>query len=120
MKSLTVMLDYSAIGYSSGALPVRVLDTEGGLVAEGVASSSHPAVISVPDTDDAMFVRLTWPSGKAQTKKVGSDPVVRFGDERSSRNEWSAWAVPRLNERTPLAEPERASTETSIDRYNRA
>jgi hypothetical protein len=99
-------------------LPLSVLDAEGGLIAEGVTSSSEPAVFNVPETNDPIFVRLTWPSGKTETKKVSS-ATVTFDDQQISRNEWSAWAVPRLNRKTVLARPDSESPPVSINRFKR-
>jgi hypothetical protein len=119
MKSLEVKVDYSNWGPGSSelALPLRVLDSEGGVIAEGVASSSQPANFQVPDMSDPMFVRLTWPSGKTETKKVSANSM-RFGDEQISHNEWTAWAVPRLNESTPLAQTVSMSPELNIHRFD--
>lgn len=129
MKLLKVSLVYSASDYSPTgntrgsplALPLRVLDPEGGLIAEGVASGMQAADFKVPPDFETVFVRLTWPSGKSQTQRVslaGRDSAeIAFTDSTIARNEWSAWAVPRLNPRSSLARPE-SSPGVSIDRYD--
>jgi hypothetical protein len=130
MKTLTVSLNYSSTEYSPTstqhqtplALPLRVLDADGSLVAEGVASSSIPAQFDISHVDGPAFVRLTWPSGKTQTQRVdvkeGGAAQVSFNDSSINRNEWSAWAVPRLGERTSLASSQDAPN-LRIDKFDR-
>ncbi|MDB5859728.1 MAG: hypothetical protein JWQ76_3417 [Ramlibacter sp.] len=129
MKALTVFLNYSSTEASpaSGrqtplALPLRVLDADGSLIAEGAASTTLPAKFDISAIDGPAFVRLTWPSGKTQTQRVdveeGGAGSVSFDDARISRNEWSAWAVPRLGEESSLATPELPSG-VSIDKFDR-
>jgi len=131
MKALTVSLDYGSTEYSpSGArhqtplaLPLRVLDADGSLVAEGAASTTIPAYFDISRIDGPAYVRLTWPSGRTETQRVdveeGATAQVSFNDRSISRNEWSAWAVPRLGERTVLATPE-VEPGLRIDRFDRA
>jgi hypothetical protein len=94
------------MSYTPLALPIRVLDTEGSLIAEGVADQDHPATFDLPVNLDPVYVRLSWPSGKTETQRVSfttSDVAeVRFTDDAISQNEWSAWATPRLNEKSAL------------------
>ena len=130
MKALTVHLNYSSTDYSPPtaggqtplALPMRVLDADGSLIAEGAASTTTPATFDISSLDGPAFVRLTWPSGKTQTKRVevaeGSTGFVSFDDARMSHNEWSAWAVPRLGENTSLATPELPAS-VSIEKFDR-
>ena len=130
MKAVTVSLDYARSAYSPTtarhdsplALPLRVLDADGSLLAEGVASTTTPARIELPSFEGPAFVRLTWPSGKTQTRRVdvteGVDAQVRFDDVSLVPNEWSAWAVPRLGEKTMLAQPGTASG-PGIDRFDK-
>src|SRR6059058_4486215 len=112
MKHLEVILNYGTADSHSTpgsnlALPVRALDTDGSVLAEGVASVLTPAVLDLPDTTQIAFVRLTWPSGRTETQRAtfdegSSQQAVIFTDARIYRNEWSAWAVPKLNPRSPL------------------
>ncbi|MDM0110540.1 hypothetical protein QTI66_00160 [Variovorax sp. J22R133] len=117
MKSILVHLNYSSTDSSPSsqrqtelALPLRVLDADGSLVAEGAASTSAPASFDISALDGPAFVRLIWPSGRTQTKRVevaeGGTGVVSFDDSRLSSSEWSSWAVPRLTEHTSLASPD--------------
>lgn len=114
MKKLTVRLNYAltsgapqqrASGAAS-AFPVKVLDAEGGVLAEGATTMGEPAVFKLDDSAQVVFVRMTWPSAKSETRKVdlrvAREAEVAFSDSEIARNEWSAWAVPRLNARTPL------------------
>jgi hypothetical protein len=115
MKQLTIHLAYGSSLQSNrrrGAdgdmfLPVKALDEDGSILAEGAAGLGQPALLSFPDATAQVFVRLTWPSGRTQTQRVsldgGPEAELTFGDESLSSNEWSAWAIPRLNARTPLA-----------------
>lgn len=128
MKELTVWLDYGMAdfgrrGPASGlALPVKALDAEGSVLSEGAASVDLPARLQVPDTTDLAFVRLTWPSGHSETQRVDlraqPKPSVRFNDSRIAPNEWSAWAIPKLNPQTPLARAER-SIDLGLDRFDK-
>ena len=118
MKKLNVMLDYGRANNSGHqppsarqsdlVLPLRVMDSDGSVVAEGAVGSRGPASLDVSAAAEGnLFVRLTWPSGKTLTKKVidaGVDGEVVFSDDALSRHEWAAWAVPRLNERVDLSE----------------
>lgn len=115
MKRLNVTLDYgrtdsagalkSGNGPSDFVLPFRVMDSDGTVVAEDAVGSRSPASLDVSAAEGDLFVRLTWPSGKTLTKKVedfGDHGEVVFSDQSLSSHEWSAWAVPRLNERADL------------------
>lgn len=128
MNLIRIRLDYGATfltqsqrGSSLGmSLPVKVLDAQGTILAEAVASSYEPAEVELPQEHGRVFVRLTWPSGRTEIQdvmfsKTGAAEIV-FSDAGISRNEWSAWAIPRLNQRSPLAERNRAKP-FDIDRY---
>lgn len=114
MKKLTVRLNYAKTsggapqrGVGDAAVfPVKVLDAEGGVLGEGATTMSEPAVFNLKDDVEVAFVRLTWPSSKSETRKVDlrgdGDAEATFDDLKIARNEWSAWAVPRLSARTPM------------------
>jgi hypothetical protein len=117
MKRITVSLSYPGTGYltptgasggpgSGVVFPVKVIDADGALLDKGVVSVDAPARLAVPDTVDLAFVRLTWPSGHRETRRVPLDAEdeakLVFDDHLFGANEWSAWAVPRLNPRTPM------------------
>lgn len=121
MRTLSVHLDYHMStnaqfqrGSSQGiALPVKVLDAQGTVLADGVASLYRPEEFQIPDAYETVFVRLIWPSGKTETQKVvlsapGNNELT-FSDAEIARNEWSAWAIPRLNLHTPLTSADRPS-----------
>ncbi|MEA5474883.1 hypothetical protein VB716_11695 [Synechococcus sp. CCY9201] len=114
MKNLIVTLAYNAADYgrrdgseTGYALPLKVLDAEGSVLAEGAASVDQPASFEILDETELVFVRLTWPSGRTETQRIDlqgrSDASVTFSDSTIAPNEWSAWAIPKLNPRTPLA-----------------
>ena len=118
MKRLHVSLAYRPSDFarhndpdSDMALPVKALDTDGTVLDEGSASASQPAELRVSDETGMAFVRLTWPSGRSETKRTDlskmNDAWVSFSDAAISRNEWSAWAVPQ-------AEPPDAPREIRI------
>ena len=120
MKLLRVSLDYRPSGFNRPddqdagvALPVKALDAEGTVLDEGYATASQAAELHVPDNTGMAYVRLTWPSGRTETRRADlSDSKsgdVSFSDAGISRDEWAAWAVPKLNPQTPLARPEGAS-----------
>ncbi len=125
MKEVSVSLNYAqsaAFSASSGVaaapvvLPVRVLDSDGTLVAEGAASSSDVTKIGVPDGEDAMFVRLTWPSGRTEIQRVDTQGQVSFSDHEISRNEWSAWAATRIGHK-PAADRESRASDPGIGKH---
>jgi len=128
MNALTVSLDYGMSasapyqrdGSAGVALPVKVLDAEGTVLAEGLASSLRPIVFDIDHGLETVFVRLTWPGGRTETRRVSSagdaQPRVSFSDAKIANNEWSAWAVPRLNRRTSLDLSNREET-SNIGRY---
>src|ERR1043166_6445435 len=123
MKSLTVQLINSASDHLSRsplALPLRILDADGGVIAESAASASQAANFNIQDIDP-VFVRLTWPSGKIHTKRVdfgnSGNATVSFIEDVSSHDAWGAWAIPRLNPKSSLAVSDVASR-VDISRYD--
>ena len=127
MKKVHVSLAYAATDFgvrrsaeAGLALPVRVLDAEGSLLAEGAASVDGPITLEVPDDTGLAFVRLTWPSGRTETQRVDLqgklEDGVSFSDSRIAPNEWSAWAVPKLNPKTPLVT---GSVDLRLDRFDK-
>lgn len=113
MKQIAVRLNYASMSQgpegvsATPTFPVRLLDTEGAVLAEGAASVDQPAVLQADDRQEQVFVRLTWPSGRSETRRLslrdGEEPFsVEFSDSRIAANEWSAWAIPKLNPQTPL------------------
>jgi hypothetical protein len=130
MKQLEVLLNYRAADYRSTpgsnlALPVKALGTDGSVLAEGAASADRPVVLALPEATTIAFVRLTWPSGRSETQraifdKKSSRLTVAFTDARIARNEWSAWAVPKLNPNSPLAMARsEADMNLHLDRFQR-
>jgi|GEM_PF-2107100 hypothetical protein len=128
MTQLTIHLAYRSLQSNRrrGAdgdmfLPVKALDEDGSILAEGAAGLGQPALLSVPDATAQVFVRLTWPSGRTQTQRIsldgGTDGELTFSDESLSSNEWSAWAIPRLNARTPLAAA-RGDIDLNLQRFD--
>ena len=120
MKRLHVSLAYRASDFgrpndpdADVALPVKALDADGTVLNEGSASSSQPAELDVAEDTGMAYVRLTWPSGRTETQRADlsnmSNAWVTFSDAAISRNEWAAWAVPKLNPQTPLSRPEAPS-----------
>lgn len=129
MKQLRVVLAYSraSIGGHGGAeaglaLPVKALDAEGSVLAAGAASVDVPALLELPAATELAFVRLTWPSGRTQTQRVAfgldTQATVTFDDRQIAPNEWSAWAVPKLNPRTPLAQAD-GQLDLGLERFAR-
>jgi hypothetical protein len=128
MKHLVIRLAYSASdfgrrrGPEAGlALPVKALDSEGSVLAEGAASGDKPVALDLPDTTGLLFVRLTWPSGRTETQRVSLEnslqAEVTFNDSAISSSEWSAWAIPKLNPKTPLAMSR--DLDLSLDRFDK-
>lgn len=128
MKRLHVSLAYRPSDFARPndpdadvALPVKALDADGTVLDEGSASSSQPAELDVPDDTGMAYVRLTWPSGRTETQRADlsnvNDAWVTFSDAAISRNEWAAWAVPKLNPQTPLARPE-SPADHGMDEFN--
>ena len=121
MKSLRVEINYSTSEYiGSLPLPIRVLDAEGGVLHESTAATGVPATFDIPDDVDPVFVRLAWPSGRTETRRVNFEgtaaALIQFTDAHISHNEWAAWAVPRLGGHT-----QRVSSDTAgrgISQYN--
>lgn len=113
MKQIAVRLNYASMSQgpdgvsATPTFPVRLLDAEGAVLAEGAASVDQPAVLQTDDRQEQVFVRLTWPSGRTETQRLalrsGEEAYsVEFSDSRIAANEWSAWAIPKLNPQTPL------------------
>lgn len=129
MKQLSVSLQYGTANFgrrggpdAAFALPIKVLDVDGSVLAEGAATVNLPASVDLPEETSLVFVRLTWPSGRSQTQRIDltgrSQGSVAFTDLRISPNEWSAWAVPKLNPNTPLAMPE-GRIDLDLDRFDK-
>src|SRR5262249_19038957 len=47
-----------------------------------------------------------------------SEASVSFDDSQIAANEWSAWAIPKLNPKTPLASPS-GDIDLGLDRFER-
>lgn len=107
---------------TSIALPVKVLDADGAVLAEGVASLERPAEFKLMEYCETVFVRLIWPSGKTETQRVvllsSATAKITFSDAKIAHNEWSAWAIPRLNARTSLADSDRPKDMTILSYAN--
>lgn len=128
MRSLTVGLDYKSLTSPKRgrenelgiALPVKVLDADGSIIADALTSLDRPAEFRISDEFRTVFVRLAWPSGKTETKRVNLQQnemaKVVFTDTKFARNEWSAWATPLLNSRASRFCGERSSG-ASIEAY---
>lgn len=103
MSTLTIELDLVIGGAFAEALPLpaRVLDPEGGLIAEAVVSAHQRAQVIIPPEYRLVFVRLALPSGRDDVKRVDVPPDstvgVLFSDPGSKENEWSTWAASRLS-----------------------
>lgn len=129
MKRLIVRLAYGASdfgrrrGPESGlALPVKALDSEGSVLAEGATSGDKPVTLDLPDTTDLAFVRLSWPSGRSETQRVSlenrAQAEVTFNDSTISTNEWSAWAILKLNPMTPMVTARR-DVDLGLERFDK-
>ena len=129
MKQLTIHLAYASLQSNRRRgtdgdmfLPVKALDEDGSVLAEGAAGLGQPALLSIPDATVQVFVRLSWPSGRTQTQRVSldgrHDATLTFGDESLASSEWSAWAIPRLNARTPLAAA-RGDIDLNLQRFDK-
>lgn len=127
MKLLKVCLEYRTTEFGrrrspQGALtlPIRAMDADGSVLAEGAASVDNPAWLELPETTALAFVRLTWPSGRTETHRVDltnqKQGDLTFSDSQIAPNEWSAWAVPRLSARTPLAKAP-GNIEAAMERF---
>lgn len=132
MKHIVVLLNYPTYDLlidqhaDPGApFPVKVLDAEGAVLAVGSTRSGDPSQLSVPDEVQLAFVRLTWPSGYTVTQRVDlSGPpnegtghyLASFRLAEVSANEWSAWAIPKLNPRSRLASPQ-ADLDLGMDEF---
>lgn len=134
MKNIVVILDYPPDDRlpdqhkdPGAALPVKVLDAEGAVLAVAATRVRKPVRLSVPDEVELAFVCLTWPSGRTVTQRVDmSVPLdsasgeyrVVFEPAYASANEWSAWAIPKLNPRSRLASPQ-ADLDLGMDKFSR-
>lgn len=122
MKHIVVLLDYPTDDRlrdqhedPGAALPVKVLDAEGAVLAFASTRNCDPIELTVPDKVELAFVRLFWPSGHTVTQRLdmsvpaqsasGAYDVV-FEPKYLPANEWSAWAIPKLNPRSRLASPQ--------------
>ena len=134
MKHIVVILDYPKDDRlrdqhedPGAALPVKVLDAEGAVLAIAATRVRNPVRLNVPDAVELAFVRLTWPSGRTATHRVdmsapsdsaSGDYWVVFEPAYASANEWSAWAIPKLNPRSRLASPQ-ADLDLGMDEFSR-
>ncbi len=134
MKHIVVILDYPTDDRlrdqhedPGAALPVKVLDTEGAVLAVASTRVRNPVRLSVPDEVELAFVCLTWPSGRTVTQRVNmsvpsdsasGDYHVVFEPAYAPANEWSAWAIPKLNPRSRLASPQ-ADLDLGMDEFSR-
>ncbi|WP_353161090.1 hypothetical protein [Acinetobacter guillouiae] len=88
------------------SFPVKILDSRGETLAEGVASESKVETFQLSQNYKTVYVRLKWPSERTETRKViisDSKTVdVVFKMERVSNNDWASWALPRLNTQTSI------------------
>ncbi|WP_321815181.1 MULTISPECIES: hypothetical protein [unclassified Paraburkholderia] len=134
MKHIVVTLDYPTDDRlrdqhedQGAVLPMKVLDAEGAVLAVASTRVRKSVKLSVPDEVELAFVRLTWPSGRTVTQRVdmsapsnsalGDYPVV-FKPAYAQANEWSAWAIPKLNPRSRLASPQ-ADLDLGMDEFSR-
>ncbi|WP_271007805.1 hypothetical protein [Paucibacter sp. B51] len=132
MKHIVVLLDYPSDARlleqhqdPGAALPVKVLDADGAVLTVGSARAREPSQLSVPEEVQLAFVRLSWPSGRTVTQRVDmSNPsgtgtyTVVFEPTHASANEWSAWAIPKLNPRSRLASPQ-ADLDLGMDEFSK-
>lgn len=127
MRNLRVHLEYGLATGVAGkgaetALPFRVLDEKGTVLAESAALSGAPRNVVLSGDPDEAYVRLSWPSGRAQTQRVvfsaEGEAVAVFSEEHSSYSHWSAWAVPRLGKpRTGPSSNGSLPPEIHLDHY---
>lgn len=108
-------------------LPVKVMDAEGAVLAVAATRARKSVSLSVPDEVELAFVLLTWPSGRTVTQRVDmsvpSDSAsgnyrVVFKLTDAPANDWSAWAIPKLNPRSRLASPQ-ADLDLGMDEFSR-
>ncbi|UYK83204.1 hypothetical protein NG827_11990 [Xanthomonas sacchari] len=134
MKHIVVILDYRTDDRlrdqhedPGAALPVKVLDSEGAVLAVAATRVRNPVRLTVPEEVELVFVRLTWPSGRTVTHRLdmsvpsdsaSGDYRVVFEPAYASANEWSAWAIPKLNPRSRLASPQ-ADLDLGMDEFSR-
>lgn len=111
MRVLNIHLDFSAINESeygsqpgsTGAspFPFKVLGEHGQLLAEGVADSSGPTRVQLPDIagEQKIFVRLAVPNGRPVSRPaVLSSPAeasVHFSADDLPGETWAKWALAR-------------------------
>ena len=123
MSTLTIELDLVTGSAFSSALPlpVRVLDSEGGLIAEAVVSAHQSAQVAIPSEYRLVFVRLEWPSGRDDVKRVEVPPDgtvrVQFDYQGSNQDEWSAWATSRLSKAEASSLQGQGEPGTPIDQF---
>ncbi|MFN3770324.1 MAG: hypothetical protein ACK4TD_18325 [Ectopseudomonas guguanensis] len=129
MTQLTVHLDYMSANVGGEyqpdgdlLLPVKALDDEGSILAEGATQVGKPAILDLPVNTPRAFVRLIWPSGRTETQRIALDGQRRaeltFSDNTIAPATWSAWAIPRLNVRTPLVKAQ-GDLDLDLGRFNR-
>ncbi len=125
MKVLVVYLTYRSSFVTSFrqdqsfglALPVKVLDSSGTIIADGLASLQGPVEFELSNELQTVFVRLAWPSGKTETQRVillvNAKAEVSFSDAKIADNDWSAWAIPLLKSSASQASSKRLSNASS-------
>ena len=134
MKHIVVSLDYPSETRlldqhrdPGAALPVKVLDADGAVLAVGSARALEAERLSIPDEVQLAFVCLTWPSGRTVTRRLDMSAPARvdsrvysvlFEPVHQSANEWSAWAIPKLNPRSRLASPQ-TDLDLGMDEFSR-
>ncbi|MDR2871934.1 MAG: hypothetical protein LBV45_05330 [Xanthomonadaceae bacterium] len=108
MSILTIHLAYRS---RRNVLPVKVIDAQGTVLAEGLVARDNPIEFTLPDDCRTVFVRLLWPSGMTDTQKAALSPAtatdVTFSDTHLSAVEWAAWAAPRLTMHSTLTDSDR-------------
>lgn len=82
-------------------LPYKVLDSQGQLLAEGVADSAKAASVKILSTPEShqVFVRVVFPGGKAIVKQIDmkapGKAEVQINDDSLPGDSWAKWAVTR-------------------------
>lgn len=88
------------------SFPVKILDSRGEILAEGVASEDKIETFQLSQNYKTVYVRLKWPSERTETRKVIISDAkivdVVFEMERVSNSDWASWAIPRLNAKTSI------------------
>ena len=84
------------------SLPVKVIDINGEVIFEALASNIEPVKFNISEKLKTVFVRLTWPSGKNKTRRINLTgnhiSEITFSDMEIENHEWAAWAAPRLKQ----------------------